>query len=80
MDPLLPRKPQDVDRWSDQAERDPLGDATTGPHDRWANESARPDPDYPAPEAGTGALNTELESDGAVGDQPDDPAIHGQAR
>jgi hypothetical protein len=83
MDQLLPRKPQDVDRWSDQAERDPASDPTTGPQDRWVNETARPEPDYPAADAGEGGagLNDQLEDDGTTGEHAgDDPAIHGQAR
>ena len=94
MDQLLPRKPQDVDRWSDDAERssgaDPAtgaADPSTGPADRWANESARGEPDYPAPapddDAAGGVadrINADLEADGAAGDRSDDPLIHGQAR
>lgn len=83
MDQLLPRKPQDVDRWSDEAERDGVADdVATGPQDRWANETARSDPDYPAPPAGGGtdALNRDLEDDGDLADDATDPAIHGQAR
>jgi hypothetical protein len=84
MDQLLPRKPQDVDRWSDEAERDPPADPATGPDDRWANEAARPDPDYPAADAGEGGteqINVQLEDDGTLGADPaTDPTIHGQAR
>jgi hypothetical protein len=84
MDQLLPRKPQDIDRWSDEAERDPLSDPSAGPQDRWANETVRPDPDYPAADAGEGGLsnlNDRLEDDGTLGeDAGDDPTIRGQAR
>ncbi|HVL54689.1 MAG TPA: hypothetical protein VM344_10580 [Vitreimonas sp.] len=84
MDPLLPRKPQDIDRWSDEAERDAPAEPTTGPGDRWVNETARQDPDYPADPAGGGGvepLNERLEDDGTIGDQTaDDPTIRGQAR
>ncbi len=83
MDQLLPRKPQDVDRWSDEAERSPATDPSTGPADRWTNETVRDDADYPAP-APDGAvsedLNADLERDGTVGDRSADPLIHGQAR
>ena len=82
MDPLMPRKPQDIDRWSDEAERDPTADPTTGPDDRWVNETARPDPDYPAAagEGGTDALKATLEDGREPSDGPTDPLIHGQAR
>lgn len=83
MDQLLPRKPQDVDRWSDEAERQPAAEPTTGPDDRWVNETVRSDPDYPAGDAGVGgtdALNSALEDDGTFEDRPVHPSIHGQAR
>lgn len=84
MDQLLPRKPQDVDRWSDEAERDGVADdPTLGPQDRWANEAARGDEDYPAGDPGEGGVtdvNAELEADGTIGERPTDPMIHGQAR
>jgi hypothetical protein len=83
MDPLLPRKPQDVDRMPDQDHEPQPADAASGPDDRWANEAARGDPDYPAAaagEGGAGSLNAALEDDGTLDDLPDDPAIHGQAR
>jgi hypothetical protein len=83
MDQLLPRKPQDVDRWSDEVERDVPADAGPGPQDRWANEAARGDADYPAADADSGGLadvNRSLEEDGGIGDDPTDPLIHGQAR
>ena len=83
MDPLIPRKPQDIDRWSDETEREPTADPTTGPDDRWVNEAARSDPDYPAPapgDGGTDALKATLEGDGQPREPADDPLIHGQAR
>jgi hypothetical protein len=83
MDPLLPRKPQDIDRWSDEAEREPTADVATGPNDRWANEAARADPDYPAADAGEGstsARNVKVEDDGNLDTQPEDPGIHREAK
>ena len=83
MDPLIPRKPQDIDRLSNEAEREPTADPTTGPDDRWVNETARQDPDYPAPAAGEGGTDTlkaTLEDRGEPSDGRIDPLIHGQAR
>ncbi|MBA2315062.1 MAG: hypothetical protein H0V87_06715 [Chloroflexi bacterium] len=83
MDQLLPRKPQDVDRWSDEAERTPGADPVTGPDDRWANESTRGEPGYPAPgtdDGGTDQINADLEQGGAPREDSDDPLVHGQAR
>jgi hypothetical protein len=83
MDQLLPRKPQDVDRWTDADTPGEAADPTTGPGDRWVNESARGDADYPAADAGEGGLsdiNTALEDGGDLGDRPTDPTIHGQAQ
>jgi hypothetical protein len=83
MDMLLPRKPQDVDRMPDHDHEPAPADPATGPDDRWANEAARSDPDYPAPpagEGGTGAVNADLEDDGEVGDRPGEPTIHGYDR
>jgi hypothetical protein len=83
MDQLIPRKPQDIDRWSDQAERDPVTDPAAGPQDRWVNESYRGNLDEPGADAGEGgteALNRALEDDGDITGSPTDPTIHGQAR
>lgn len=89
MDPLLARKPQDVERLPDD-DGPPVADAATGPHDRWANEAARGDADYPAasPEGALGDedaaavdINADLEDDGRLDESAGtDPAIHGQAR
>jgi len=74
MDPLMPRKPQDVGRWSDQAEHDPVADPTTGPEDRWVNEAARSDPDYPAHDSGEGGTSLlgerDVVDDGSTGIDP----------
>ncbi|MFL5679939.1 MAG: hypothetical protein ACJ77B_05000 [Chloroflexota bacterium] len=43
MDDRMMRKPQDVDRWSDEVDRDAPADPITGPGDRWVNEAARPE-------------------------------------
>jgi hypothetical protein len=83
MDQLLPRKPQDVDRWTDDDTPGDAADPTTGPGDRWVNEAARGDPDYPAADAGEGGvsdINTALEDDGDIGERPADPLIKGQAQ
>jgi hypothetical protein len=81
MDPLVPRKPQDIDRWSDAAENEGAADPTLGPQDRWVNEAARGQGEYPASEPGEGLndVNTELEDDGEIRDEPADPLIRGQA-
>ena len=83
MDQLLPRKPQDVDRWTDDDTPGDAADPTTGPGDRWVNESARGDVDYPAADAGEGGLsdiNTALEDDGDLTDRPADLMFRGQAQ
>ena len=49
MDDRMMRKPQDVDRWSDEVDRDAPADPITGPGDRWVNDSwslLRADIDY----------------------------------
>ncbi|HEY0442789.1 MAG TPA: hypothetical protein VGC90_01055 [Candidatus Limnocylindrales bacterium] len=43
MDERTVRKPQDIDRWSSEAERDGPADPIAGPQDRWVNESTRPE-------------------------------------
>jgi hypothetical protein len=83
MDMLLPRKPQDVDRMPDHDHEPAPADAATGPDDRWANEAARSDPDYPAADAGEGGAtgtNAQLEDDGSFENERDEPTIHGFER
>jgi hypothetical protein len=74
MDPLMPRKPQDVDRWSDEAEHDPAADPATGPQDRWVNEAARSDPEYAVHDSGEGGTtllgDRDVVDDGSIAIDP----------